>query len=561
MKFDIVFVTYNSEKWIDKCVDSILKSKYNLKNISLLFCDNLSSDNTVSKIKDIKEKYANKFDKIEFVVSNKNRGFGCGNNEAVKLGDAPYIFFLNVDTELNQNTLEKIENHINDSEESYAMWELSQRPYEHPKYYDPLTWETSWASGACMIVKRSVFDEVGGFDHNIFMYCEDVEISWNFRKHGYKIKYLADTPITHYSYSKPNEFKYTQFVYGFISNWYLRAKYGNFKNFLRGLQYLIKLGVKGEYIPSHVDSLTNKKIRKLVRYTILGKFVKYTFINFTTNKMKFIPKFVAGFDYEIIKENPFYVQPKMKTTPLVSVIVRTCNRKEALRENLISLRNQTYKDIEIVIVEDGKNTAEEMIKKEFKDLNIVYEATGKNVGRSKVANIAMKKAKGKYLNFLDDDDLFFPDHVETLVKVLENNNYDIVYDGSFETKIDVISREPYQYEVKAKGLYEGREFNRKRLYKINLFPIQTVMFKKTLFEECGGFDEKIDALEDWDFWIRLSLNHQFHQVLATTSVFRTPYNDNIQKDREDFLASTLEYLQEKFKSYKPTMTVNDYNKE
>lgn len=232
-----------------------------------------------------------------------------------------------------------------------------------------------------------------------------------------------------------------------------------------------------------------------------------------------------------------------------------------MRENLISLRNQTYKNIEIVIVEDGKNTAEEMIKSEFKDLNIVYEATNRNVGRSKVANIAMAKAKGKYLNFLDDDDLFFPDHVETLVKVLENNSYDIVYDGAFETQIDIISKEPYKYEVKAKGLYEGRHFNKKRLYKLNLFPIQTVMFKKALFEECGGIDENIDALEDWDFWIRLSLKHNFHQVEATTSIFRTPYDASKQKDREEFLASTIEYLQEKFKTYEPIITVNDYYNE
>lgn len=561
MKIDIVFVTYNSSKWLDKCIKSILKSKYDLKNVSLLFCDNNSSDDTLNNIKHIKENYSNKFAKIDYIQSPKNKGFGHGNNLAAKLGNSPYIFFLNVDTEIEDDTLKKIESHIEKSSEREGMWELAQRPYEHPKYYDPLTWETSWASGACMIIRREIFESLNGFDKEIFMYCEDVEISWHLRALGYKIKYLADTPITHYSYTKPNEFKYTQFVYAFISNYYLRAKYGSIKNFLRGAQYLFETGLKSKNIPENLDKATIKKIKHLLKKTLVFKTPKYLWINLTKKYKNFHPKFVNKLDYEITKENAFYIQPEMKASPLVSIIVRTCNRKEALRENLISLRNQTYKNIEIVIVEDGKNTAEEMIKSDFKDLNIVYEATNRNVGRSKVANIAMAKAKGKYLNFLDDDDLFFPDHVETLVKVLENNSYDIVYDGAFETQIDIISKEPYKYEVKAKGLYEGRHFNKKRLYKLNLFPIQTVMFKKALFEECGGIDENIDALEDWDFWIRLSLKHTFHQVKATTSIFRTPYDASKQKDREEFLASTIEYLQEKFKTYEPIMTVNDYYNE
>lgn len=557
MKFDIVFVTYNSEQWIDGCINSILKSKFNLKNVSLLFCDNNSSDQTVDKLAKIKEEYSKKFNKIEYIISGKNNGFGVGNNKAAELGDSPYIFFLNIDTEINEDTLSKLEKHIENSSDEFGMWELVQKPYEHPKYYDPLTWETSWSSGACMIVKRDIFEQIGGFDKNIFMYCEDVEISWNLRRHGYKIKYLADTPITHYSYTKPNEFKYTQFVYAFISNYYLRAKYGSLKNFLRGMQYLCETGIKGKNIPEDIDGSIKCKIKREIQLALLKKTIKYAFINISKKKSDFQPKFVNKLDYEVTKENGFFVQPDYEAKSLVSIIVRTCDRKEALRENLMSLRNQTYKNIEIVVVEDGKNTAEEMINKEFKDLNIVYEATGKNVGRSKVANIAMEKAKGKYLNFLDDDDLFFPDHVETLVKAIEENDYDIVYDGSFETPINVLSKHPYDYEVVTKGLVESKSFSRKRLYKVNLFPIQTVMFKKSLVGECGGIDENIDALEDWDFWVRLSLKHNFHQVKHTTSLFRTPASEKDRAARQEFLDNALKYIEEKYKTYKVDLTVFD----
>lgn len=563
MKLDIVFVSYNSSKWLEKNIQSILNSDYDLKNISLLYCDNNSNDDTVKIIDKIKNKYEQKFNKIDYIISKKNKGFGYGNNQAAKLGNSPYIFIFNIDTEVNKDTFKLIEEKIKASDSNVGMWELAQRPYEHPKYFDPLTGETSWASGACMIVKRDVFEELGGFDENIFMYCEDVEISWNFRKHGYKIKYLFDVPITHYSYEKPNEFKYTQFVYGFISNWYIRAKYGSIKNYLRGTQYMFQVAFKGTSIPEKIDITTKKQIKKEMKKAILKYGIRNTLTCLLRDKKvvgDFKPLYHNGLDYEVGKENAFYVQPEIKTNALVSIIVRTCKRPEALRECLMSIRQQTYKNIEVVVIEDGKNTSEKMIKKEFKDLNIVYEATGVNKGRSHAANLGMKKAKGTYFNFLDDDDLFMPDHIETLVKVLEKNKWEIAYDGAFETLIDITNREPYTYELKAKGLFDSREFDRKRLYKVNLFPIQTVMFRRELFEECGGIDENIDALEDWDFWVRLSLKHEFHQIKNTTSIFRTPFNKTIQKDREEFLASTLEYLQEKFKDYKPEFSVYDYYK-
>lgn len=560
MKLDIAFVTYNSSKWIDACIASILKSTFDLKNVTLIFYDNNSTDNTIELLNKVSSKYKNKFNDIIVVEGKKNKGFGYGNNMAAKYGNSPYILFLNVDTEIKSDTLEKLSKSIESSSNDVGIWELSQRPYEHPKYYDPITGETSWASGACMVVRRNVFEKIKGFDKRIFMYCEDVEISWNVRKHGYKIIYLFDNCITHYSYSSANEFKYTQFVYAFISNWYIRAKYGSLRNYLKGTYLMFQAGFKGRYVPKDKPTDVQKKIKRTIRGSFFKHIIRNTCINLFNSKGNFKPRFVNNLDYEVTKENGFYIQPDYEAKSLVSIIVRTCNRPDALRENLISIRNQTYKNIEVVVVEDGKPTSEEMIKKEFKDLNINYEATGKNVGRSAVANIAMKKAKGKYLNFLDDDDVFFPDHVETLVKVIEKNNYDVVYDGSFETQINVTNKNPYRYEVVKKGQFTSIPFDRKKLYKFNLFPIQTVMFKKSLVDECGGIDESIDSLEDWDFWIRLSLHHFFYQVKHTTSIFRTPANKAEREKRQEFLDNTFEYLEEKFKTYTPDNTVYDMYK-
>ena len=559
MKLDVVFVTYNSSKWIDENINSILKSKYNLKNISLYFYDNNSSDDTLLLLNNNKKKYGEKFNDYVIIEGNVNKGFGYGNNVAASNGKSDYILFLNIDTTIYSDTFSKLEERIKNSDDTVKMWELSQRPYEHPKYYDPITGYTSWASGACVVVDREVFTNLGGFDDRIFMYCEDVELSWNFRSHGYNIRYLFDVIINHYSYTEANEFKENQFIYGFVNNWYLRAKYGKFRNFLRGTIYVHSEYKKGSNLPKSLDIDDRRRIMAKIKKLFFKNLIPFTFKSLFGRKNKsFQPQFINGLDYEVNKMGAFDQIKKIKTNPLVSIIVRTHKRPNVLRENLISLRNQTYKNIEVVVVEDGENTAEEMIKKEFKDLNIKYKATGKKAGRCEVGNLGMDLASGKYLNFLDDDDLFYPDHVETLVTELEYNNYDVVYDTSFETKVDVESIDPYKYDVKVKGLFDFGDLGRFELYRRNLYPIQTVMFKKELYKECGGFDTNIDSLEDWDFWIRLSLRHNFNRVEKTTSIFRTPYNDVMAKDRIKFLQESLDYLRKKFKNYKPELTVEDY---
>jgi len=560
MKLDIVFVTYNSAKWIKPNLDSILSSDYDLKQVSLYYYDNASTDDTVSILNKLKKQHAKKFASFKVISGNKNLGFGRGNNAGAKVGKSDYIFFLNIDTEIEIDTLKKLKNEIENSADEVGIFELRQMPYEHPKYYDPVTGYTSWSSGACFVIKRDVFNKVHGFDKKLFMYCEDVELSWNVRSRGYKIKYLYNVPITHYSYTEPNEFKKTQYIFGVINNLYLRCKYGNLKNIVKGHYYCLRA------IKNNMTNCLNNEQYKDVRKTLIKEYFKMFFKSiptlfyryFNTFAKDFAPSFVDGLDYEVGKLEPFYVIDKEnKTDALVSIIVRTCGRPDMLRETLMSIKNQSYKNIEVVIVEDGKNISEEMIKKEFKDLNIQYKATGKNVGRSKVGNIAMEMAKGKYLNFLDDDDLFYPDHVEVLVKEIEKRNADIIYATAFETSIDIKSRSPYVYEIKTVVVRHHGQFSKVKLYKNNLTPIQAVLFKKEVFLNCGGFDENIDALEDWDLWIRFSLKYNFHHIEKTTSIYRVPFNNEITAERQKFLDSSLEYLTNKHMN--STITVNPFD--
>lgn len=550
---DIVFVSYNSEKWIEGCFTSIRKSNYNLKKISIYVVDNGSTDQSLEKLKSEKEKCIGYVKEFEIIETNKNLGFGGANNIGAQKGKDDIICFFNIDTEIFPETLLELERDIQQSSSEYAIWELRQFPYEHPKMYDPLTHETSWSSGAAFAIQRSVFEQVNGFDSAIFMYAEDVDLSWRVRSFGYKLKYVPKAVIKHYSYQEAGEVKPNQYINSIINNILLRYRFAGARTILKGYILFIKCLFGPE---------TFEGSRKL----LLKKWVKHfkELPHFMDKKQcgqqrRKVPKF-NGFDYEAIRDGAFYVNEFAKTTPLVSIIVRTCGRPSVLRETLISLRNQTYPNVEVVVVEDGQAYSETMIQKEFSDLNILYKATGKKVGRSKAGNIAMELAHGRYLNFLDDDDLFYADHVEVLVKTLEKSKNKAAYAFSFETPIEIISRDPYKYVVHDYLGIHKKKYDRIELCYHNFIPIQCIMFEKELFEEYGGLDETLDALEDWDLWVRYSLHTDFDCVEKTTSIYRVPYNREINEKRQKDLDDALTVVREKHKTYIRQVSVYDVAK-
>lgn len=547
---DIIYVSYNSEKWIEKCFDSVLSSDYDLSKVSIYTVDNGSTDDTIKKLELAKEKCLSKVRHFEIIKSKKNLGFGGGNNLGAEAGKDEIICFFNMDTELYSDTLIQLEKDIRESEESFALWELRQFPFEHPKMYDPLTHETSWSSGAAFAVKRNVFEDIKGFDNAIFMYAEDVDLSWRIRSFGYKLKYVPKAVIRHYAYQEAGEIKPNQYVNSVLNNLLLRYRFGGIHSILSGHYLFFKcivgptafLGAKKSLFKGYMKHFY--KIPHFIRRIHCGK-ERYT-----------VSKFM-GYDYEAIRDGAFYVNEFPQKGKLASIIVRTCGRPKVLRETLISLRHQTYPYIEIVVVEDGQECAGPMIREEFSDMNILYFTTGKKVGRSKAGNIGMEMAHGEYLNFLDDDDLFYADHVEVLVRTLERSKNKAAYAFAFETPIEVKSTDPYEYTVyNYLGIHKTK-FKRIELCYHNYIPIQCIMFEKSLFENYGGFDESLDALEDWDLWVRYSLHTDFDSIEKTTSIYRVPKVRAINEKRQKELDDALAVVREKHKSYMQHISVYD----
>ncbi len=539
---DIVYVTYNSQKYIKKCFASVLNSEFDIDKLFIYVVDNGSVDDTLRLLRESKAQFEARGGHFKIIKSKKNLGFGMANNLGFKKGNSENVCFFNIDTEVFPDTLRIIEDEIANADKTFAMWELRQFPYEHPKIYNAVTMEETWASGAAFVIRREVFKKLKGFDPHIFMYAEDVDLSWKLRSQGYKIKYIPKASIIHYSYEKAGEIKPGMYTNSLMNNLLLRYRYGSIGHILYGERSFIRLFLLPEAYPGSKKDLLRTYLK---HFTKIGFFINRNGVGKSTD---FRPQFY-GFDYETIRDGAFYQNTELTEFPLVSVIVRTCGRPSVLRETMLSLRNQTYPNMEVVVVEDGPAVSQKMLEEEFGDLNILYYASGEKVGRSKNGNTGCRLAHGQLLNFLDDDDLFYADHVETLVREKLKSGAAVEYSFAFETPITVLSKEPYRYKIWNYYGTHKQYFNRAELCYHNYLPIQAVMFDKNLFEQYGGFDETLDALEDWDMWLRYATHVDFHCTGKTTSIYRTPHEKEHNSARQAELDAALLKVRKKHKSY------------
>lgn len=245
----------------------------------------------------------------------------------------------------------------------------------------------------------------------------------------------------------------------------------------------------------------------------------------------------------------------------ISIIIRTCGRPQILRNALQSIRKQTYGNIEVIVIEDGDNLSENLVQTEFSDLDIVYRYTGEKKGRCYVGNLGLRIAQGDYFNFLDDDDILLENHVEILVNKILEKKCEVVYAIAEEHQIIVKNKGQHVFDVKRKLIRYKQPFNKLLLCYLNYLPIQCVMFSRALYEKFGGFDEKLNLLEDWDLWVRYAMACYFEFIPEVTSIYYTPYKDKKKKIRDVSLRRAEREVLEKLKSYEMCVSVRDVNQE
>ena len=180
----------------------------------------------------------------------------------------------------------------------------------------------------------------------------------------------------------------------------------------------------------------------------------------------------------------------MKIT--VSVIVATYKREKELKEALLSLCGQEYKDFEIVLVDD--NAQEEWnkkvsdvvdtIRKECPSINLQYIANSLNQGSAKTRNIGIENAKGEYVTFLDDDDVYLPLKITKQVKFMQENQLDYCV-----TDLELFNEKDKLVDKRIRTYIKDTSSEALRVchLKYHITGTDTMMFKKEYLNKIGGF--------------------------------------------------------------------------
>lgn len=254
----IIIINYKQKDFVEQCAASIYKH-FTSYPFDVIIVNNSPEEN----LNYLKDTYPN-----ISVIENENKGFSQANNLGAKNSKGEYLFFLNADTTIENDFLKKFIDEFsnkefgaaglkllnNDNSLQLSFWnentflnEIQNKKAEEKfkekdtvfikRYEVDEIKQTDWVTGAAMIVKKNIFDKIGGFDEKFFLYYEDADLCKRLSDAGYKIYYFPFSKIIHfkgenvnkdfsgntYFFSKQSEFLYYKKHNGFIDNLLLKV--------------------------------------------------------------------------------------------------------------------------------------------------------------------------------------------------------------------------------------------------------------------------------------------------------------------------------------------------
>lgn len=226
MDLSIIIISYNSKQFIQKCLNSLLTSASHLA-LEIIVVDNASQDRSADLIK-------TSFPNVKLICNLENLGYARACNQGIEEAKGEYLFILNPDTELSGGSPEAMIRFIDEhprcgvlgpklldeggktefscrafpsySAVFFNRYSLLTRMFPRSKYADrylKTNWqhdtvkEVDWVSGAAMMIRKDCLDQIGNFDEDFFMYCEDVDICRRARDKGWQIFYYPYLELTH----------------------------------------------------------------------------------------------------------------------------------------------------------------------------------------------------------------------------------------------------------------------------------------------------------------------------------------------------------------------------
>lgn len=216
----------------------------------------------------------------------------------------------------------------------------------------------------------------------------------------------------------------------------------------------------------------------------------------------------------------------MKNKPLVSIILPTYNGEKYILEAIRSCLRQTYKNIELIIVDDGSTDRSAKIIRSFRDSRIMVIEKKSNEGLPKALNSGFEIARGEYLTWISDDNLFHPKALEKLLKFLKAKKTDFVFSAYYACSSNLKIKKIVQLS----GLLSLKNDN-----PIGPSFLYTQKIKKVI----GEYNPEAEFVEDYDYWIRISKKFPIYYLNLPLYFYRKHKNNLSSKKIDEVNVASI----------------------
>ena len=189
--------------------------------------------------------------------------------------------------------------------------------------------------------------------------------------------------------------------------------------------------------------------------------------------------------------------------PFFSVIIPSFNRVDTLKRSILSVLEQSFRDFELIVVDDASSdgTSDYLKSMEFKSIK-----NTKNLGVSASRNIGANEASSNWLCFLDSDDQWRNDKLQVLYdSILSHKDIEFFHTDELWIRNDVRVNPPRKYDKSVNDIF-------KRSLEFCIISPSTTCIKKNLFEKHNGFNEDYPVCEDYDLWLKILAQNEIHYI-------------------------------------------------
>ena len=233
----------------------------------------------------------------------------------------------------------------------------------------------------------------------------------------------------------------------------------------------------------------------------------------------------------------------MSQVPRVSVILPTYNRAQFIAEAINSVLSQSYRNFELIVVDDGSVDGTDQIVSCIRDQRLIF-IRQENRGRSHARNTALHLARGELVAFLDSDDLYLPGKLALQVEYMDRYSDA----GMIYTSASCIDQDGNDLQARYRAMHSGKIYRHIAFFRPVTITLPTVMVRRELLAQVGGFDPRMSRFEDTDMWRRLSKKTLIHAIDIDTCKLRTHSSNSLAAQNPDQIIASLEYYVAKIRN-------------